>query len=189
MGGKTIDGVVCEVDDITDGSRHGHVIEAEPWYDEGGSGAAAERFAGTLVPCDRRRNDCPREAPRPARTVRPGSGPARRSSRRTCPHPSSTVIRAQTQEAVRFGFIDLSTPKRREQLCHREVELNRRFSPDVYLGVEDIVDDAGRVVDHAVLMRRMPADRRLATLVASTATSPVPARGARAMAAGHAIGR
>ena len=49
-------------------------------------------------------------------------------------------------------------------MCEREVELNRRFSPDVYLGVEEIIDDAGRVVDHAVLMRRMPAERRLATL-------------------------
>ena len=76
------------------------------------------------------------------------------------------------KKPVQFAFIDLSTPERREQLCHREVELNRRFSPDVYLGVEDVVDDAGRVVDHAVLMRRMPADRRLSTLVRGTATSP-----------------
>jgi aminoglycoside phosphotransferase family enzyme/predicted kinase len=69
------------------------------------------------------------------------------------------------KKPVHFAFVDLSTPERREQMCRREVDLNRRFSPDVYLGVEDVVDDAGRVVDHAVLMRRMPADRRLATLV------------------------
>ena len=69
------------------------------------------------------------------------------------------------KKSVRFAFVDLSTPERREQMCHREVELNRRFSPDVYLGVEEIVDDAGSVVDHAVVMRRMPAERRLATLV------------------------
>ena len=69
------------------------------------------------------------------------------------------------KKPVRFAFVDLSTPERREPVCHQEVELNRRFSPDVYLGVEEIVDDEGRVVDHAVLMRRMPADRRLATLV------------------------
>ena len=42
-----------------------------------------------------------------------------------------------------------------------------RFSPDVYLGVEEIVDDERPVVDHAVLMRRMPAERRLATLRAA----------------------
>jgi aminoglycoside phosphotransferase family enzyme/predicted kinase len=69
------------------------------------------------------------------------------------------------KKAVRFPFVDLSTQAARELMCHREVELNRRFSPDVYLGVEEVVDDDGRVVDHAVLMRRMPAERRLATLV------------------------
>ena len=45
-GWEDIDGVVCEVDDITDGSRHGHLIETEPWHDEARSGAAAEQFAG-----------------------------------------------------------------------------------------------------------------------------------------------
>jgi aminoglycoside phosphotransferase family enzyme len=71
------------------------------------------------------------------------------------------------KKPVRFAFVDLSTAAARERVCRREVELNRRFSPDVYLGVEDVVDDAGRVVDHAVLMRRMPAARRLASLVAN----------------------
>jgi aminoglycoside phosphotransferase family enzyme/predicted kinase len=68
------------------------------------------------------------------------------------------------KKPVRFAFVDLSTPQLREDACRCEVELNRRFSPDVYLGVEEVVDDAGHVVDHAVLMRRMPAERRLATL-------------------------
>jgi hypothetical protein len=69
------------------------------------------------------------------------------------------------KKPVRFPFIDLSTPELRRQTCRREVELNRRFSPDVYLGVEEVVDDAGQVVDHAVRMRRLPPERRLATLV------------------------
>jgi uncharacterized protein len=69
------------------------------------------------------------------------------------------------KKPVRFPFIDLSTPELRRDACWREVALNRRFSPDVYLGVEEIVDDDGHVVDHAVLMRRVPAARRLATLV------------------------
>ena len=43
--------------------------------------------------------------------------------------------------------------------------MNRRFSPDVYVGVSDVVDDAGRIVDRAVVMRRMPAERRLSTLL------------------------
>ena len=69
------------------------------------------------------------------------------------------------KKAVRFPFVDLSTSERRELMCRRELQLNRRFSPDVYLGLEEVVDDDGRVVDYAVLMRRMPAERRLATLV------------------------
>ena len=69
------------------------------------------------------------------------------------------------KKPVRFPFIDLSTPELRWQVCCSEVVLNRRFSPDVYLGVEDVVDDDGHVIDHAVRMRRLPAERRLATLV------------------------
>jgi hypothetical protein len=91
---------------------------------------------------------------------------------------------------VRLAFIDLSTFERREEMCHREVELNRRFSPDVYLGVEDVVDDTGTVIDHAVRMRRMPADRRLSTLARGGAD----VRGcmrqiARLIAVAHAEGR
>ena len=84
-------------------------------------------------------------------------------------HISSLVFEGdlvhKRKKPVRFAFIDLSTPELRELMCGREVEVNRRFSSDVYLGVEEVVDDAGHVVDHAVLMRRMPAQRRLAALV------------------------
>jgi aminoglycoside phosphotransferase family enzyme/predicted kinase len=100
----------------------------------------------------------------PDRLFRPGQGAEIVET-----HVSTIVLDGdlahKRKKPVHFAFVDLSTPERREQMCHREVELNRRFCPDVYLGVEDVVDDAGRVVDHAVLMRRMPAVRRLATLV------------------------
>jgi uncharacterized protein len=83
-------------------------------------------------------------------------------------HISTVALEADVvhkrKKAVKLAFVDLSTPDRRELLCHREVEVNRRFSPDVYLGVEDVVDESGNVVDHAVRMQRMPADRRLSTL-------------------------
>ena len=45
--------------------------------------------------------------------------------------------------------------------------LNRRLAPDVYLGVVTLDDDAGRVIDHLVEMRRLPDDLRLAALVAA----------------------
>ena len=91
------------------------------------------------------------------------------------------------KKGVRFAFVDLSTAERREAICRREVELNSRFSPDVYLGVEEVVDDDGVVVDHAVRMRRMPAERRLSTLVRSKADAARCVRQiARLMAVAHA---
>ncbi|MGZ4690704.1 MAG: bifunctional aminoglycoside phosphotransferase/ATP-binding protein [Acidimicrobiia bacterium] len=69
------------------------------------------------------------------------------------------------KKPVRYPFIDLSTRALREQACRREVELNRRLAPDVYLGVADVVGPDGAVCDHLVVMRRMPDARRLSTLV------------------------
>lgn len=72
---------------------------------------------------------------------------------------------AKLKKPVRLPFLDWSERADREAACHREVELNRRLSPDVYLGVYDLVGPDGTPEDHLVLMRRMPADRRLSTLV------------------------
>ena len=69
------------------------------------------------------------------------------------------------KKAVRFPFIDLSTVERRGANCEREVALNRRLAPDVYLGVEPVLDDAGGVVDYLVEMRRLPDDRRLSAVI------------------------
>ena len=65
-----------------------------------------------------------------------------------------------------LGFLDYRSREAREAACHREVELNRRLAPDVYLGVADVVGPDGQPFDHLVVMRRLPASRRLATLVA-----------------------
>ena len=71
----------------------------------------------------------------------------------------------KVKKPVRFAFLDFSTVEARAEACMREVQLNRRLSPDVYLGVLDVVGPGGRTVEHVVEMRRMPPDRRLATLV------------------------
>ncbi|CUU55944.1 hypothetical protein Ga0074812_106199 [Parafrankia irregularis] len=49
--------------------------------------------------------------------------------------------------------------------CRAEVARNRPLAPDVYLGVADVVDDGGVVQDHAVVLRRLPAGRQLASLL------------------------
>ncbi|HEX7442695.1 MAG TPA: AAA family ATPase, partial [Acidimicrobiales bacterium] len=71
------------------------------------------------------------------------------------------------KKPVAFPFVDLTTREAREQICRREVELNRRLAPDVYLGVIDVSGPDGEPCDHLVVMRRMPADRRLSALVAA----------------------
>jgi uncharacterized protein len=91
------------------------------------------------------------------------------------------------KKPVSLGFLDFSTPAAREAVCHREVELNRRFAPDVYLGVAEVRGPSGGCCDHLVVMRRMPADRRLSTLVQAHKDVAGPLRQvARALAVQHA---
>jgi uncharacterized protein len=62
------------------------------------------------------------------------------------------------------GPTGATTPHDRLAAYRTELRLNRRFSPDVYLGVLDITDGAGVRKDHLLAMRRLPADRRLTEL-------------------------
>ncbi len=76
------------------------------------------------------------------------------------------------KKPVLLPFVDLSTRALRVENCRREVELNRRIAPDVYLGVDELrsVDgDTGDEGEPVVVMRRMPAARRLSALLADPA--------------------
>src|SRR5690606_6116977 len=75
----------------------------------------------------------------------------------------------KVKKPVDLGFLDFSTLERREEACRREVELNRRLAPDVYEGVAVLVGPDGRPMEHVVVMRRMPDDRRLGRLAAEGA--------------------
>lgn len=65
---------------------------------------------------------------------------------------------------VVYDFLDFRDLDARAATCEAEVELNRRLSPDVYLGVGAIVGP-DRSAEPAVVMRRLPDERRLAALV------------------------
>jgi len=94
------------------------------------------------------------------------------------------------KKPVRMDFLDFSTREAREAVCHREVELNRRLAPDVYLGVADVHGPDGRICDHLVVMRRLPASRRLAQLVKDGADVDDRLRAvARTVATFHAAAR
>ncbi|HYM51720.1 MAG TPA: AAA family ATPase [Candidatus Limnocylindrales bacterium] len=99
----------------------------------------------------------------------------------TRPAPPATVLETHTailfflgdrvykmKKPVNLGFLDFSSAEARAATCRREVEINRRFAPDVYLGTASISDEAGRPCEELVVMKRMPDDRRLATLVSQS---------------------
>jgi uncharacterized protein len=91
------------------------------------------------------------------------------------------------KKPVSLGFLDFSTREARMAACAREVELNLRFAPDVYLGPAEVRGPDGQVCDHLVVMRRMPAARRLSALVRSRAPVARPLRQvARILAVQHA---
>lgn len=67
------------------------------------------------------------------------------------------------KRAVKFPYLDYSTPENRRRFCEEEVRVNRRSAPDLYEGVVAItcetngtyaLDGAGEAVDWAVKMRR-----------------------------------
>ncbi len=106
--------------------------------------------------------------------------------------PSAVVYFAgdrayKLKKPVNLGFLDFTSCAARALACARETELNRRFAPDVYLGVADIRDPAGDICDHLVVMRRMPARQRLSALVKAGTDVDLPVRQiARTLAAAHA---
>jgi hypothetical protein len=86
---------------------------------------------------------------------------------------------------LRFDFLDQSTVERRAAVCATEVELNRRLAPDVYLGTGEL-RVGGEPAEHCVVMRRMPADRRLSTVIATETGREEVRAVARVLAAFHA---
>ncbi|WP_353684067.1 AAA family ATPase [Thermodesulfovibrio sp. 3907-1M] len=70
------------------------------------------------------------------------------------------------KKPVNFGFLDFTTLELRKLYSEKEVELNRRLCPEIYLGVVPVsrtengykVEDNSDVVEYAVKMKRLPED-------------------------------
>lgn len=74
------------------------------------------------------------------------------------------------KKPVQFDFVDYSDVRKRQTYCHREIELNRRYAPEIYLDVCPIYNIDGAIVfgevkdklgdnlpiDYAVKMREFP---------------------------------
>jgi uncharacterized protein len=88
------------------------------------------------------------------------------------------------KKPVDFGFLNFSTIDRRRFYCNEEVRLNRRLCPDIYEGVVELRETpsgaafhgAGTIIDYAVKMKRLPADRMLDRLVDAGTVSPADMR-------------
>jgi len=74
------------------------------------------------------------------------------------------------KKPVNFGFLDFSTLEKRKFYCQKELELNRRLCPDIYIGVLPVTDDgkingSGKAVEYALKMKQMPRDALMSKLL------------------------
>jgi len=84
------------------------------------------------------------------------------------------------KKPVSLGFLDFSTLEDRHFYCARELALNRRLAPDLYLEVVPIngppstprVGGGGPVIDYAVKMRQFGQDQLASNLIEKNALGP-----------------
>jgi aminoglycoside phosphotransferase family enzyme len=86
----------------------------------------------------------------------------------------------KVKKPVDFGFLDFTTLEKRRYFCEQEVKLNRRLSPDIYLGVVKItrdrdrifIDGKGEVVEYAVKMKQIPEELLMDKLLQKKRVTP-----------------
>jgi len=83
------------------------------------------------------------------------------------------------KKPVNLGYLDYTTLEKRRFYCQRELELNQRLCPDVYLNVIPITRDGntiilegeGEAIEYAVKMRRLPQEAMMDMLLGSDKVS------------------
>jgi aminoglycoside phosphotransferase family enzyme/predicted kinase len=102
------------------------------------------------------------------------------------------------KRAVKFPYMDYSSIERREEMCRRELAINRRMAPELYLKVRAIIREDGALrfgcesesagaVDWVVVMRRFPQEALLRSVCQSGGLTPQLMRSvAEAVAVFHA---
>jgi aminoglycoside phosphotransferase family enzyme len=78
----------------------------------------------------------------------------------------------KVKKAVNFGFLDFSTLEKRRFFCEKELQLNKRLCPDMYLEVVPInksksikIKGEGESIEYAVKMKRLPQDMIMTRLL------------------------
>jgi len=79
------------------------------------------------------------------------------------------------KKPVDFGFLDFTSLDKRHHYCLKELELNKRLAPDIYLEVLPVSRDEDgnyllgsekNIVEYALKMRKLPEERMLKRLLA-----------------------
>ena len=73
------------------------------------------------------------------------------------------------KKPVDYGFVNFSTPERRQHFCQEEVRLNRRLASNIYIDVVEVHGPPERascwgdcpVIDHLVRMHQFPQQSML----------------------------
>jgi aminoglycoside phosphotransferase family enzyme len=79
----------------------------------------------------------------------------------------------KVKKDVNFGFLDFSTLEKRRFFCEKELQLNRRLCPEMYLEVVPInaqkgkitIGGLGETVEYALKMKRMPQEKIMTKLL------------------------
>jgi aminoglycoside phosphotransferase family enzyme len=86
----------------------------------------------------------------------------------------------KVKKPVDFGFLDFTSLEKRKLFCEQEVKLNRRLSPDIYLGVVKITKEGNRIlldgkgesVEYAVKMKQIPEEFLMDKLLEKRQVTP-----------------
>jgi aminoglycoside phosphotransferase family enzyme/predicted kinase len=116
-----------------------------------------------------------------AKTYGPDSGPVLRLDT----HAAMVFLAGRraykVKRAVKFPYLDFSTLARRRACCQKEVEVNRRTAPDLYLGVEAVtrtpaggltLGGSGPAVEWLVVMERFRQEDLFDRLAADGKLTP-----------------
>ena len=84
------------------------------------------------------------------------------------------------KKPVDFGFLDFTSLAKRKFFCEQEVKLNRRLSPEIYLGVIKItkegerisLDGRGELVEYAVKMKQISEELLMDRLLERKQVTP-----------------
>lgn len=78
------------------------------------------------------------------------------------------------KKPAQYSFLDFSTLEKRKYFCHREIELNKRLTDEIYLDVQEVTTISGRhfisgkngeIIDYAVRMKKMDPDKQMDVLL------------------------